>query len=222
MAFTTYPELWFNTSSFSTPGLIFNCIGCVFWVIAYIALVRTMVTKKFVEMPFFIAAGNLAWEFVWSTTYFPDSGILFAIQYQGAFILDCFIFYYVLKYGANYIKIPELKKHFKTVCVLSLIGWIFLNYFFVKNGFDTSIGANSGYILNIIISIMYPINMLQTGAQHFSKTVAWCKMLGTGLITVSLFFFYPENQFVQTLGILVLLLDCFYIYLLYLFQKKTV
>ncbi len=222
MAFTTYPEFWINTRDFSTTGLIFNGVGCAFWVIAYAAIVRTMIKNKFVEMPFFIAAGNLAWEFIWSTTYFPDTGILFAIQYQGAFLLDCFIFYYVLKHGAEHIKMPEIKKHFKAICLVCLIAWIPVNYFFVKNGFDTSIGANSGFILNIIISVLYPVVMIQTGAQWFSKTVAWSKMLGTGLITVSLFFFYPENQFVQTLGIIVLVLDCFYIYLLYLFQKKPV
>ncbi|MFM7022005.1 MAG: hypothetical protein ACKOXB_03440 [Flavobacteriales bacterium] len=222
MAFTTYPKVWINTDDFSTVGLIFNGVGCLFWVIAYAAIVHTMIKKKFVEMPFFIAAGNLAWELVWSTIYFPDTGILFAIQYQGAFLLDCFIFYYVWKYGADHIKLPELKKNFKVVFICCFIGWLPVNYFFVKNGFDTSIGANSGFILNIIISVLYPVVMIQTGAQYFSKTVAWSKMLGTGLITVSLFFFYPENYFVQTLGIIVLILDCFYIYLLNLFQKKAV
>jgi hypothetical protein len=92
----------------------------------------------------------------------------------------------------------------------------------VKEGYDTSIGANSGYILNIIISVLYPVVMIKTGAQYFSKLVAWTKMIGTGLITVSLFFFYPKNHFVQTLGIIVLALDSYYIYLLYLFQKRVV
>ncbi len=221
-AFTTYPKFWINTRDFDVTGLWFNGIGCAFWVIAYAAIVHTMLKKKFVEMPFFIAAGNLAWELVWSTCFFPDTGILFAIQYQGAFLLDCFIFFYVLKYGANHIQMPEIKNNFKTICIICFICWIPLNYFFVKEGYDTSIGANSGYILNIIISVLYPVVMIKTGAQYFSKLVAWTKMIGTGLITVSLFFFYPKNHFVQTLGIIVLALDSYYIYLLYLFQKRVV
>jgi len=221
-AFTSFPDVWVNTDKYDVTGLWFNGIGCAFWVIAYAAIVHTMIKKKFVEMPFFIAAGNIAWEFVWAFIYHPDTGIAFAVQYIAAFFLDCFIFYYVLKYGANYIKMPEIKKNFKTICIVSLAGWLVLNYYFVHDGFDTAIGANSGYLLNIIISIMYPIVMIQTGAQYFSKIVAWSKMIGTGLITVSLFFFYPENRFVQSLGAIVLLLDCYYIYLLYLFQKKVV
>ncbi len=221
-AFTNYPEVWVNTKNFDVTGLWFNGLGCAFWVIAYAVIVYTMIKKKFVEMPFFIAAGNIAWEFVWAFVYHPNTGIAFALQYQAAFFLDCFIFYYVLKYGANHIKMPEIKNNFKVICLVSLAGWLVLNYYFVKDGFDTSIGANSGYLLNIIISIMYPIVMIQTGAQYFSKIVAWSKMLGTGLITVSLFYFYPENHFVQWLGIIVLVLDCFYIYLLNLFRKKIV
>lgn len=211
---TGYPEFWINTLKYDTVGLIFNGVGCLFWVICYAVLVRTMVRKKFVEMPFFIAAGNLAWEFIWSVFYHPDTGVLFSLSYQAAFLLDCFIFFYVLKYGAEFIKIPELKRNWKKVCILLLIGWIPLNYFFVANDFDTCIGANSGFILNIIISILYPYVMIQTGAQLYSVLVAWCKMLGTGLISVSMFIFYPENHFVQTLGVLVLVLDCYYIFLL--------
>jgi hypothetical protein len=181
-----------------------------------------MIKKKFVEMPFFIAAGNITWEFVWSFIYFPDTGKIFALQYQAAFALDCVIFYYVFTYGAAYIKMPEMKRNFKAICIFSLIGWGVLNYFFVADGYDTAIGATSGCILNLVISVMYPIVMIQTGAQYFSTIVAWCKMLGTGLITVSLFFFYPKNHFVQSLGVIILLLDCYYIYLLYLFKKMVV
>tara|TARA_B110000211_G_C14074585_1_gene551473 strand:- start:196 stop:894 length:699 start_codon:yes stop_codon:yes gene_type:complete len=211
---TGYPTEWINTAKYDTTGLIFNGIGCLFWVVCYIVLIRTIVKKKFVEMPFFIAAGNLAWEFIWSVFYHPDTGILFSLSYQSAFLIDCFIFYYVIKYGADYIKIPEIKKNWKLICIGLLLGWIPLNFFFVYNNLDTCIGGISGYILNIIISVLYPWVMLQTGAQHYSKLVAWCKMLGTGLISVSMFIFYPENYFVQTLAVLVLILDCYYIYLL--------
>ncbi|MBL57481.1 MAG: hypothetical protein CMP61_09855 [Flavobacteriales bacterium] len=209
-----YTAFWINTEKYDSIGLLFNGIGCLFWVICYAVLVRTMVKKKFVEMPFFIACGNLAWEFIWSVFYHPDTGFLFSLSYQAAFLLDCFIFFYVVKYGGNFMHIPEIKKHWKGICIGSLLGWIPLNYFFVYNGFDTCIGANSGYILNIIIAVLYPYTMIQIGAQHYSKLVAWCKMLGTGLITVSMFIFYPTNYFTQTLGVMVLLLDCYYIYLL--------
>jgi hypothetical protein len=45
--------------------------------------------------------------------------------------------------------------------------------------------------------------------------LAWSRMLGTGLITISMFIFYPENQFVQLLGVSCFVLDNVFIYILW-------
>ena len=201
---------WINTKDYAVSGLLWNGIGCLFWVITYLALVVRIIKRKYVEMPFFIASGNFAWEFVWSFFFHPNTGRLFSLSYQCAFILDIFIFMSVLKYGNKQIELPEIKRIFKFLATASLIIWLPLNYFFVIQGFDTPIGANSGFILNLIISILYPFLMLRSNVQNFSRIIAWCKWLGTGFITVSMFIFYPNNYFVQTLGI-----SCFVIDLLY-------
>jgi hypothetical protein len=205
---------WINTENYTTAQLVWNGIGCLFWVITYAALVREIIIRKFVEMPFFIAAGNIAWEFIWSFFYHPDTGKLYSLSYQGAFVLDVFIFYSVLKYGSKQVNISEIKKHFTWIAVGLLIMWLPLNYFYVAQGFDTPIGANSGYILNIIISLLYPILLLSNDPTNFSKIVAWCKFIGTGCITVSMFLIYPSNYFVQTLGATCFVLDFFYSILL--------
>ena len=96
-----------------------------------------------------------------------------------------------------------------------VVYWLLLPvYFYVAQGFDTPIGANSGYILNIIISLLYPVLLLSNNAANFSKTVAWCKFIGTACITVSMFLIYPTNYFVQTLGAICFVLDFFYSILL--------
>jgi hypothetical protein len=198
---------WINFKDYTSSQLIWNGVGCFFWVIAYAALVRNSIKTKFVEMPFLIAAGNISWEFIWSVFYTPDTGRLFALSYQGAFILDIFIFAMVFKYGAKQIDIPLLKKHFSWILIGLLIIWVPLNYLFVYQGFDTSIGANSGYILNLIISLIYPISYLRNNPKYYSTTLAYCKFIGTGCITVSMFLIYPENYFVQTLGVACFILD---------------
>lgn len=203
-------DYWINTKDYTTTQLLWNGIGCLFWVVTYAALVREILIKKFVEMPFFIATGNIAWEFIWSFFYHPDTGKLFSLSYQGAFLLDVFIFCFILKYGYKQIMIPEIQKHFKLIAFALLVMWIPLNYFFVKQGFDTPIGANSGYILNLIISLLYPILLLRSDANYFSETVAWCKFIGTGCISVSMFLIYPTNYLVQTLAISCFILDLFY------------
>ena len=205
---------WINTKDYTTAQLAWNGVGCLFWVVTYAALLREIIVRKFVEMPFFIATGNIAWEFVWSFFCHPNTGKLYALSYQGAFALDVFIFYSILKYGSKQVDIPEIKKHFKWIAIGLLIIWLPLNYFYVVQGFDTPIGANSGYILNLIISLLYPMLLLRSNPSDFSKIVAWCKFIGTGCITVSMFLIYPTNYFVQILGAACFVLDFFYSILL--------
>jgi hypothetical protein len=205
---------WINTEKYTTAQLAWNGIGCLFWVVTYVALIKEIIKRKFVEMPFFIAIGNVSWEFVWSLFYHPDTGRLFSLSYQAAFVLDLFIFYKVIQYGYKQIEIPLIQKYFTWVALSLLIIWVPLNYFFVAEGFDTSIGANSGYILNLIISLLYPLLLLRGNPLNFSPVVAWFKFLGTGCITVSIFLIYPENHFLHLLGTACFCLDFGYSILL--------
>ena len=46
--------------------------------------------------------------------------------------------------------------------------------------------------------------------------VGWLKMVGTGLITVFAFMFFPEGHgFIKSMGLAVLVMDLYYLYLLY-------
>ena len=205
-----------NFADYPVSGLIFNGLGCLFWVVAYAILVWEIRKKKFVEMPAYVAGANIGWEFVWSFIYHPNSGLLFALSYQAAFFLDCYIFYAVLKYGTKQPINAETRKHFFIFCIINFLFWIVFCYTHRKEGFDNLIGANSGYIINIILSLQCIFLLFQTrDTKDFSMLLAWCRMLGTGFITVSLFFFFPENQFVQWLGLSCLVMDNTFIYLLW-------
>ncbi len=213
---------WINTDDYTVSQLVWNGVGCFFWLITYAVILRNSFKKKFVEMPFMIAAGNISWEFVWSFCFHPNTGKFYMIGYQASFFLDVFIFALILRYGAKQIDIPILKKHFRILMIGLLFIWIPLNYFFVDQGFDTAIGANSGYILNLIISLLYPILYWRSDPSNFSKVVSWCRFLGTGFITVSMFLIYPANHLVQVLGIACFVIDLsFTIYLHTSSKNKT-
>lgn len=205
---------WINTKDYTTATLIWNGTGCLFWLITYTALIISIFKKKFVEMPFVIGAGNIAWEFVWSFIAHPTTGRFYAMSYQGCFFLDVFIFWMMFKYGAKQIEVPLVKKYFKLVLIGLLIIWLPLNYFYVVQGYDTPVGANSGYILSLFISLLYPLLLLRNTPTNFSPVVAWAKFIGTGCVTVSMFLMYPTNYFVQTLGAACFVLDCSFAILL--------
>ena len=205
-----------NFEDYSVSGLLFNGIGCLFWVVAYVILVLEIRKKKFVEMPAYVAGANIGWEFVWSFIYHPNTGLIYALSYQAAFLLDCFIFISVLRYGTKQPMNAETKKHFILFSLVNFVFWILFTFFYMNEGFDTMIGANSGYIINVILSMQCVFLLFQTtDTGKFSMLLAWSRMLGTGLITVSMFIIYPDNHFVQLLGVSCLILDNIFIYVLW-------
>jgi hypothetical protein len=93
----------------------------------------------------------------------------------------------------------------------------------MSESYDTAIGANSGYIINVILSLQCVFMLMQTqDTSRFSMLLAWSRMLGTGLISVSMFIFYPESHFIQLLGVSCLVLDLSFIYILWQRHGKLI
>jgi hypothetical protein len=76
-------------------------------------------------------------------------------------------------------------------------------------------------MLNFGITILYITQFFRKNKTiRFSKAMAWCKGIGTGLFTILFWQVDPENYLVKTLGILVLAGDSIYIGLLYKYQPR--
>ena len=214
-------ESFLNTTDYTTLELVLFLIGCYAWVIIYAVYIRNIRKYKFIEMPVFAGAGNIAWEFLWSFFFRPDLGLAFVWAYRGWFILDLYIFYSILKDGDKQVFIPTLKKYYLPVMIFVTLSWIAIFYFFTKEGYDTSIGANSAFSLNLLISGLYILLFFKVpSADPMSYFVAWLKMIATFTNTIFLFLHYPDNHFVQTIGVLMFILDNAYIYLLTQHRRK--
>lgn len=207
---------WFNTLDYTIPQLFWNGVGCFFWLIAYVELIRNSRKTQFVEMPFAIATGNVTWEFIWSFVVHPDTGKFYVHGYQISFLFDVCIVILLFKYGSKQTDLSELKKRFHWLLGALLLFWFALIYSFILAGYDTKIGANSGYLLNVLISVTCPVLYFRHKEKqvNFSALMAWSKFVGTGFITVSMFLIYPENYFVQVMGIICFLLDLYFIFLI--------
>jgi hypothetical protein len=214
---------WINTNDYSIYGLIVNGIGCIFWVAAYAVLVYNIYKKKFVEMPAYVAGANFGWEFIWSFFFHPTTGRLFGFAYIGAFLLDIYIFYSIIRYGTKQPMNMEFKKHFTAYALINFLFWIGFSYTFGHEGLDNGIGGNSGYIINVIISLQCLAMLFQIKeTSNFSLLFAWCRTLGTGFITVSAFIFYPENSFIKLLGTSCFIMDMSFITVLKLRHGKWI
>jgi len=204
--------VWLNTAKYSEPMLLLFGIGCFFWVVAYVGVLQKIRTRRYVEIPAAAVVANIAWEFVWGFVFTTDMGMLFQWGYRIWFFLDVFITWNLFKYGPQQISNATLRRWFAPATVFGLAAWTAMLYFFVKQGMDSPYGGISGYILNVMMSALYIVLLVQQNdLRDFSYLVAWSKMLGTGILSVFNAILVPQNGFLMTLCAVTFLLDVAYI-----------
>lgn len=204
-----------NLDVYTPLEFVFYFTGFFLWGVLYVILVRNILKYKFVEMPFVVAAGNIAWELLYSFVFEMDMGYLLTWLYRVGTLVDVFIFIMVIRYGHKQIsKLTSVHKYFRPMVVLIFIAWGILFYFYRSQGLDNSLGTVSAIQLNMVISALYIVLILSRPTLYgMSYAIAWLKMMGTGLVTVFVFLHFPENHFIQTMGILVFIVDNIYIYM---------
>jgi hypothetical protein len=210
-----FDQPWFNTAEFTVFQLALFSAGCIGWVIAYVGTALTIRKRKIVEIPAGAVAANVAWEFVWGFIYGSTMGRAFTCGYALWCLQDLYITYSTFKYGDKQVSNPHLRRWFKPAMAFGIIAWGFAIFYFVADGFDNGYGAMSGYILNVMMSAMYILLLLQGNARDFSALVGWSKMIGTGLLSVFGFIVNRHNTFLMALCAITFVLDIIYIYLLH-------
>jgi iron complex outermembrane recepter protein len=184
-----------NLKDYTAAELAIFLLGCFLWVIVYGIYVRDMFRRKSVEMPFFAAVSNFAWEFLWSFVFRPDMGLLVVWGYRAWFFIDLVIIYGVWKYADWQVSDARLRKFYRPVFVGSFLFWLATYFFFTREGHDTAIGANSAYIAQLLISIYYLVLLLKSAdTSRFSAPVMWLRVIGSGLVTVFMVMHYSDGQ----------------------------
>ncbi|MFL6193487.1 MAG: hypothetical protein ACJ75H_04910 [Thermoanaerobaculia bacterium] len=212
---------WLNTAEYSPLLLALFGLGCLGWVVAYMATLKTIWKRKYVEIPAGAVVANVAWEFIWSFFYHPDIGRLFAWGYRAWFFLDVFITYSLFRYGSKQVVNPSLRRWFAPAAAFGIVAWTALIYTF--RPLDSSYGGISGYILNVMMSFLYLILLAQerSDIQDFSALVGWSKMLGTGFFSVFNALYVPENRFLMTMCAVTFILDATYVVAFHRIKAKA-
>ena len=204
---------WLNLQLYSGPLLLLFAVGCFGWVVAYADVVRMVLRRQFLEIPAGAVVANIAWEFVWGWVYITDMGMLFAWGYRLWFLMDVVIVYFLFKYGYKQFTNDALRKYFAPSTIFGIACWTIGIYFFVAEGYDNCYGANSGYILNLMMSALYVVLIVRhADVTVFSGIVAWSKMLGTALLTVFNVIVTGDDLFLVTIMMVTFILDVLYIY----------
>ena len=208
---------YINLCEYSLADIVLIVVGTLFWNAAYIIIIRDGFRNKFFEMPVPAAASNLAWEFVWGFMVITSLGSGFVWGLRGWFFLDIFIVYGILRYGNKQINIPEIKSWFVPLFLVSVVMWIPAFYLFIVDGYDTSMGATSAYMITVIMELLYILFYLSAGSnqQYYAPSVAWLRLIGNAFMSVFVFMHYPQMLLLQYMCLLVLVLDIIYLVLLH-------
>jgi len=216
-------EALFNLKDYTVTQHLLFAIGAFLWVVAYIKLIFRFNKIQFIEIPLIAICANFSWEFLWGFVFETNMGEFYQWGYRIWFFLDIFIVYALFKYGKNQFTLPQLKNKTIPFILFGMATWMAFLYFFIKE-FDlemTHMGAFSGYILNTMMSALYPILILKLGkANLFSPLVAWSKGIGTFLISIFCFLKFPEYGWLLVMCVITTLLDGWYIYVVH--QNKRI
>jgi len=216
-----------NLRDYTPLELFLFATGCYLWVVVYALYIRSIVKKKFIEAPVFAVCGNIGWEFSWSFLLRTDMGPLLQWCYRFWFLFDLFIFYGVLRYGWEQVRTEAFRKVLKPLLVALAVFDAAAFYFMAASGLDTSIGANSAFLLNFTLSMLYVFVLFQQrelgNLGRVSWLIAWLKMIGTGTNTVFMNIHpaYADNSFLHFLSIATTSVDCVYIYLVWKLKRQA-
>jgi hypothetical protein len=212
--------VWLNTDYYTPLQLALFGGGAVLWVVNYIFIVRNVIKNKFVEMPASVLCANFTWEFLWAWIFTQNMGFAIGLGYKLWFCLDVFIVWGFYNYGYKQVS-KMVVPYYKLMFTFALVAWLVTLYFFIGQGLDNPVGANSAYIINILISSLYIFMFLRLEDKSvLSFTTAWTKWAGTGLISIMCLLRWPENRWLMAMCIACFLMDMFYMYLFLQYKKQ--
>jgi len=207
---------------YTVPQLILFAGGCLMWVAAYVLIIRNARRYRAMDMAVVAVCSNFAWEALWSWAFRTDMGWFLVWTYRAWFFLDIYIFWLTLRYGASQAAVPALARRFRPATVATLAGFAIVYYFFIAEGHDTRIGANSAYIAQLLVSGPGLILLLKNPAlTGLSFNVAWLRSFGTAANTVFMYLHYPADHFVQSMATVAFVLDMIYLGVFLKFRARA-
>lgn len=202
-----------NLEDYTVAEHLLFATGCLMWVFTYLIVIRSIVRRRFVEVPVVAVCANFAWEFLWSFVFTTDMGLLYVWGYRLWFFLDCFIVYGLFRYGMKQWSEGVFRRHYHWLVSAIMLCWFAGLYYFI-DGYDapvTRMGANSGYVLNVVMSALYiPLLVRLTTSAPFSYAAAWLKGVGTLLISAFCFLHFTDG-FLLVMCVVTAALDAAYV-----------
>jgi hypothetical protein len=204
----------FNRADFTPAQHVCYVASTLLWVVAYIQIARDATRYRWLGLPSAALVANLGWELVFSTVVTTRLGAFYVWGARAWLLFDAILFALLLKYGRRQVSNPLLVRHFTAIVTGAIAMWSAGIFAFVKEFHDV-IGGFTGYILNVQMSALYVVEIVNHPMQRaYSMRVGVLKMLGTVVILLAELLAPSPSLFVLVLGPITLALDLAYVALI--------
>lgn len=207
------PHPWFDTTNYEPFQIALFLAGALLWVLVYIVVIRNIVKLKVVAIPLVAICLNFGFEVTTSFFFVPDMGKALVVAYWAWMLLDVFIVYFMFRYGWKQIRVEMIKDALPWLLPVGVLMGLLLQYFFITT-YDLPMAPLSGYIISLVMTMLFVGLVFGPGEQGQNLTIGWSKFLGNLLISIMFFTKYPDNYFLLTLYVSVALFDIWYILLI--------
>lgn len=213
------------TETQSALVMVIGSVACVFWIYVYITSIWISRRDQTSCIPTFAICLNFTWELLASTVFegLTPIGIWLVLE-RLWLVFDVIILYQLFRYGKNQATLPSVKRNYWIFIVGALIIGLLGHYTFKLFCVEEPIMLPDALVINLAMSLLFVQMFFQrpTGV-GVSRSIAWCKMLGTQCNTVCMIWFVPAFYADQTnmwpfmwfLAITCGVIDCLYIYLVH-------
>jgi hypothetical protein len=208
--------VWLNTNEYSNTELFFFFAGAICWIAAYAFIIKDIYKNKYVGIPVGVVGADIAWEFLWTFVFKHNMGFLLQLGYYAWFVLDLIIVWNTFRYGYKQVH-TDMQKYFKLLFGFSIFAWLVVLYFFIENGYDNAIGANSAFIIQLVISFTYLMLLLRIDKFRgkLNVSISWLRMFGSLLIGVMCIMHWPQNTWITSMVVIFMMIDIFFLVLMY-------
>jgi hypothetical protein len=172
-------------------------VGDLLWVITYILIIRCAVRDRAPGIPVAAVCLNFSWEIVFTVFYPPEVGGQIDIRHlvvQLAWIVfDVVLVAQAIRFGRSSQNVPLVRQHYRLL-VWAAVAMAFGGELVYASYTQDLNGVVSALLINLVMSVLF-IHMLFTRAslRGISFAAAWTKMLGSGLVGLSILLIYRTN-----------------------------
>ena len=181
----------------------------LFWTATYLLIIRQGFADRTYGMPLVALAANLSWEFHFAFIY-PHQPVQRTIDIVWL-LFDLVIAYTVIRYGPR--EFPGLPRALFYAMAGGTLVLAYLGVWLFSRQYDHS-GAMAAFAQNLMMSALFLAMLIQRRSlRGQSAWIAAAKLIGTALVSVSLWFYSDQwgSAFMAYLYLSILVLDVAYL-----------